>query len=138
MLHTKSLMGYIVPYLLKVKVDFHLMMPCNFVGKLQIWAKLIAKSSFYALFWSFFAFKILSYSVILYFRSHDAKLPIIRNRKDQQTLFNNRKIKLRRKPIWLGGIFSQGSYLWMTNGAPTPVSAGYQNWIPGKEYQRYV
>ena len=68
--------------------------------------------------------------MIVFFRSHDAKLPIIQTTNDQKNLYKHRGIKIGKRPIWLGGIYSQGSFLWMAN-FPTPVADGYQNWIPG-------
>ena len=64
-------------------------------------------------------------------REQGAKLPIILDAKNQRKLLKKRKKSIGRRRIWLGGIFSNGSYLW-DNDAKSLVSDGFQAWLPGQ------
>ena len=44
---------------------------------------------------------------------------------------DQRDMKLGMTSIWLGGSVSMGSFKW-DNEEQTPVSPGYQNWLPGE------
>ena len=51
--------------------------------------------------------------------------------KSQRNLLKKRRISIGKRPIWLSGIFSQGSYQW-DNKAKSSVDDDFQAWLPGQ------
>ena len=64
-------------------------------------------------------------------REQGAKLPIILDAKSQRKLLKERKKRIGKRQIWLGGIFSDGSFHWDNNGKSS-VSDGFQAWLAGQ------